>query len=260
MKAIGTINLNFGLTTISLKVNSFLDYGDIPLKQLCPKCKKPINYVKKCLACNQEYQYQDLLSGFEISKDNIVEVDKKIFDNIDRTSKILAIIDTNTELEFLANKFYLLTPQKDNRKPYFLLRNILLNSNKSLVIQYSLRKKLNLGIVKTVRIKDFVFLMLKQILYYERIKPIEQLEEEEVTKEEMDLGTKLFEIIAQKLNNINYTMIKDNRKEILEKYVRGETKEVEQVKPITNVMEDLKKSIEVLSKPKEEVKKVKKVR
>jgi DNA end-binding protein Ku len=186
MRAIGTLNLNFGLINITFKVNSFLETNDLSLRQLCPKCKSPISYKRFCGTCQKEVEYSQLLSGFEISKDNIVVVDKKAL-SFECQTKIIAIVDIDSEYEFMPKKFYLLTP-KDVEKPYFLLLNILTKTNKEIVIEFSLRKKIHLGIIKPVVVNGYRFLMLKTIIYSDSIRDISPLKECEIGEDELNLG------------------------------------------------------------------------
>lgn len=251
MRAIGSITLNLGLISIPFKVNSFLESGDISLKQLCPSCKSPIAYKRFCSNCQEEVQYSQLLSGFEISKDNIVVVDKKAL-NQDYQTRIVAVVDLNSEFEFMPKKFYLLSP-KDIDKPYFLLLNILIKTNKEIVIEFSLRKKLHLGIIKPIVINGFTFLMLKQILYADSIKEITPLRELALGEEELKLGLELFEKIKETIPKVNFLELKDNRKEILEKMIKGEYEQpiqavAKQTEDITTL---LKKSLETMPKVEE---------
>lgn len=253
IRAIGTLNLSFGLLNFSFKVNSFLDSGDISLKQLCPSCKSPIAYKRYCPNCQEEIPYNQLLSGFEITKDNIIVVDKKAL-NLDYQTRIVAIVNKDSEFEFMPKKFYLLTP-KDIDKPYFLLLNILIKTNKEIVIEFSLRKKLHLGIIKPIVINGLNFLMLKQILYADSIKDIIPLKQVPISEEDMNLCLELFEKIKDSIPKINFLDLKDNRKEILAKMLKGELKTsqiVEQTEDITSL---LKKSLEDVKKV--DVKKVK---
>ena len=247
MRKIGTLTISIGLVQIPMGINSFLDYQGISFKQLCPTCNSAVQYKRFCSKCGSEVDYHQLRSGFEISKDNIVVVDKEMFKNLESyPTKILAIIPTDTEYEFITEKCYLLTPIKENPKQYFLLLNLLLSENKSLVVEFVMRKKIHLAVVKVVEFDGVRFLMLKEVLYADKIKPIEQLQEEKPTEEELKLGKELFELISQKIENKNYKTITDKRLELLQDVLSGKVK-VEQLKPTTDdTIEQLKKSVEGL--------------
>lgn len=252
MRAIGSLNLKFGLVNIPLRINSFLDYQGISFKQLCPNCKNPINYIRFCKNCKKEIPYNELVNGFQLSKSNIIIIDKDKFNNLDFETRIVAIVDRDKEPEFITEKCYLLTPDRIS-KPYFLLRNILLKLNKEIVVEFALRKQLHLGIIKPITINGITYLMLKQILYADKIKEIEQLKEEKVEENEMELGLKLFEMLYESIEKVNFLELRDRRKEILEKYLKGEIK----VEP-KKIMEEAKSMMEEMVKSIEEMKKAKK--
>jgi DNA end-binding protein Ku len=253
MRKIATLNLRVGLFNIPMGVNSFLDYQDISFKQLCPSCKSPINYKKFCGNCKVDVPHEKLLSGFQVGKNNILEVDKGVFETIDRETRVVAVIPTNSEQEFLGTKYYILSPISDVEKPYFLLKSILSKLDKELVILYALRQKLNLGVIKSVNIKGKEFLMLKQILYAERIKSIEEIAEKPIAEEELNLGMELFNKLVENLQKINYMEIKDERKKLIEKYIMGEIKPIpiERVKEVKSLVDELKASVDLMKeKPK----------
>lgn len=247
MRKIGTLNLRIGLAQIPLAINSFLDYQGISFKQLCPKCETPIKYKRVCSNCNKEVEYAELKSGLQLSKSNIVVIDKEIFKNLKLETKILAIIKTNSEFEFITERCYLLTPDEKVKKPYFLLRNLLLEKNKSLVVEFSFRNKVHLAIIKPINFSGVVFLMLKQILYSDKIKDITPLKEEELTEEELKLGRELFELISKNIENKSYMDIRDKRLELLEKVLSGKVKPqtIKKIKE-TELKEQLKKSVELV--------------
>jgi DNA end-binding protein Ku len=245
-------------------VNSFLDYYGVSFNQLCPTHKTPIQYKRVCSACGgQEIPYGNLLSGLQLRRGEFAIVDKSLFSSLEKHTDIVAVIPTDSEYEYLTEKCYLLSPDTNNSKAYFLLREILLKSGKSVVIQYVLRKKQNLGIIKPISIKGFTYLMLKQILYCDKIKDVSVLDELGVKEEEYELAKQLFELIVSKLQKIDYKQIKDERKAILEKYLNGELKveeEVEKVHKVDDLLEQMKNAIElekVKEKKIEEKKKVK---
>jgi DNA end-binding protein Ku len=248
MKKIGTITIKIGLINIPLSVVSFLDYQGVGFKQLCPTCENQITYKRVCLKCQKEISYNELKSGFKISKNNIVVVDKETLKQLENTeTRILGIISLNSEFEFITEKCYLLAPHKDIPKPYFLLLNILLNDNIELVIEFVLRKKLNLGIIKPIKLFGRYYLMLKQILYSDKIKEIPIFEEEKVLEEELQMGRELFKIVSKTLPNKSYDEIKDKRTELISQILEGKIKPiiVEKEKEMS-LIEQLKQTIETL--------------
>lgn len=266
MRKIATINLRIGLVNFSLSVNSFVDYSGISFKQLSPCHNVPIKLKRVCSECGKEIPYSELKYGYQLSKNNIIPIEKEMMDSIsNRETKILMTYDNNSQLskieEVIQQKVYLLTPNENLSKPYFLLRELLIRKEKSLLVEYSLRGKLHLGIIKPFTLVDkygktHIFLLLKQIVYSDRIKPISSLPTEEVSEEELKLAIELFELLESKMSKTDYRELKDERKELLEKILKGEIKieKPERVKE-KEIVEQLKKSTELLKlKKKKKVK------
>jgi non-homologous end joining protein Ku len=253
MRSIGTLNIHFGLMVISVSVNSFLDYQGITFKQLCPNCKSPISEVKVCKNCEQQLQHSQLLSGFQVSKDNIIIIDKEQL-KPDLTPRIIAIINSGTAPDFLSHKHYLLTPKPNFEKQYWLLFNLLTNENKEIVIEYALKKRLYLGIVKPINLgENKLYLLLKQILYYDNIKDIPHTKPTQIAETEHTLALELFRKMCEQLKGINFSEIKDKRKEILEKMLTGKMPITTPEEKIGDLVEQLKESIKQFEKKKKKV-------
>lgn len=234
---------------IPLSVCSFLDYNNISFNQLCPSCKSQTKHKIVCPSCNKELSYNEVLSGFKISKGNYIIVDKEQFKNLEFETRILAVLNKDSEPEFITSKFYLLMPKEEMPKPYFLLRNLLIETNKELLVEFSYRKyQLNLGIIKPININGFTYLCLKQILYSDKIKEVEKLEEMALSKEEMELAKKLFEMIEDNLEKKSYFDIKDKRAEILKEILSKKIMPKKEIK--TDLIKSLVESIKQLEEKK----------
>lgn len=265
-RAIGSLNIRMGIFNIPLTVHSLIDYQGVSFKQLCPYCFEKgkttrINQIRKCLVCNKEIPYSELKWGYKLSKDKIIPIPKEMLENLSKgETRILMSYDSNSNLsafeELIQAKVYLLTPNENVTKPYYLLRELLLKKKKSLLVQYSLKSRLHLGIIKIKTLTDRygqkrIFLLLKQVVYSDKIKPIKPLPIEEVTEEELKLGIELFELVEQKSEKTDYTKVKDRRKELLEKILKGEVKvETVEVVKEKELVEQLKSSVEVVKKKK----------
>lgn len=262
MRKIATLNIPMGLWNIPLDVNSLIDYSGVGFKMLCPNCMTKINMIRKCLKCNREIAYSDLKWGYQLSKDKIIPINKQMLKSLEKgNTKILMGYETDSKFssleEIIQSKVYLLTPNKDVPKPFFLLRDLLLKKKKSLLIQYVIRSKIHLGVIKVKTLTDrfgveHSFLLLKQIVYSDSIRPIKPFKKEVVTEEELKLGIELFELVEQKSEKKDYTSIKDNRKKLLEKLLKGEIKEVETVEKVKEkeLIEQLKSSVKTIKKKK----------
>jgi DNA end-binding protein Ku len=258
MRAIGSLTLKFGLINIPMKVSSFLDYQGVGFRQICSTCKSAVNERKWCFKCNKSLTKDDLESGLQLSKNSIMPVDKSLI-KVNTETRIVAITELNLENEFLTNKCYLLMPSDDLPTAYYLLDYLLHSIKKQIVVEYALRQKLELGIIKPILINGTPYLLLKKILYADAIKSIKPLEATQPSGEELELAKDLLLRVAEKLPKVNFQDLKDGRRELLQKIVSGEitaTSEVRtEIKIETNLLEQLKDSVAIMEeKPKKEKK------
>jgi len=262
VRATASFTIPIGLVNIPVSVIPFLDYRGISRKRICPYCStenqgQGVKQIVMCPNCQKQLSIPECQYGYPISKDNIIPIPKEW--DIPLETKIVSLIKTNSEYEYLTVKCYLLVP-KDVEKPYFLLRDLLNEMGLSLVIEFVMKKKQHLGIVKPISINNQIILMLKEVLYAERIKVTNPLQEVTVSEEEKVMAKELFKVIAEKVKGINYLDIKDKRKEILEQILMGGMKieKREEVKPTEQLLEQLKASVkQMVEKTTEEPKKKK---
>lgn len=254
MRKIGSISIKFGLINIPLAINSFIQENDISFRQLHKECLSPIQYKKVCSKCGKEVSKEDIVSGFKVGKDEYVVIDKEKlqFDNFE--TKIVSIIDKNSEPEFISTKFYLLTPVKTAEKQYFLLLKLLDTLEKEMVIEYSMRKKINLAIVKVVKVGNRKLLMLKNIVYANSIR-LERTDlanipqEIEIGKEEFELAKQLFNMIVENVKGNSYKELEDRRLEIIKDMINGKYEKANVSKNVAkfkDLAEQLINSIEML--------------
>lgn len=249
MKAIGTININFGLVNIPLKINSFMDYNPFELSSLCPKCDNKINQIKICKnpECEnylKEIPYPELKKALKDGK-NFIVVDKDTFKI--QENRLITIQENNTTPIFLFKKSYILTPEKNNEKQYSLLLELLKTENKEMIIEYTFRNNTHLGLIKYYNFINEMLLLI-DLCYPEQIKEHTQIKKKEISEEELQIAIAIFKKLNEKLN-INVMEIKDRRNEIVEKIKNGEYRIEELTKKIVEpipLLEQLKKSIEMI--------------
>lgn len=251
MRKIGSLTIQFGLVNIPMGINSFIQHNEISFRQLHKECGNPINYKKWCNACGKEVSNDEIVSGYKVGKDKYIIIDKSQLEFENFETKVVAVIERDSEPEYLAKAFYILTPIKPMEKAYFLLRDLLLLMNKELVIEYMLRKKVNLAIIKPINVKGKVLLLLKHIVYPEYVllneTDLNNFHEIEVVKEELELAKQLFEKIFESVKNVSYNDLKDKRKEVLREILSGNVKKVdvkENIQKFKSLFEALKESVE----------------
>ena len=245
MKPIGTLNLNFGgLIQIPMAISTFANYQDISFKQVCPQGHY-IAYKKVCPECNQEIAKEDLQKAYKIDKEHKIVFDKKIIEEIKarhKESSILKVFsdgELDNSVRVMIEKVYYLTPKAKFEKPYYIMRNSLMSNHNSILIDFVLRSRKQIGLVEPFG----RYLVLLQLLYPEQIRKPEPLEEIEVSEKDMGNAKALLQSLKEETKNVFLKDVKDEyKKELFEAIMSG--------KPIipTTVSNDFSNQLEKIAK------------
>ena len=69
-----TAHISFGLVTIPVGIYSAIEEQDIHFNQLHGVCGSRIKQRRFCQTCNRDVEYDELVKGFEIVKDQYVRL------------------------------------------------------------------------------------------------------------------------------------------------------------------------------------------
>src|SRR5262249_54255963 len=121
-RAIGSGVLSFGLVSIPVEIHSAIQDQGIHFHLLHKKCGSRVRNQMICPVCNVVVERSDLVRGFELSKDNYVQLTEEELDSLEA--------EANNAIEFRefvpAEKIdpvyfessYYLVPTKGAEKPY----------------------------------------------------------------------------------------------------------------------------------------------
>lgn len=211
MRSIWNGGLNIGMINLNVGLYSKIGSNNYSFNLLCPVCKKPINYVKKCLNCKGEFGDGELLRGIKVgddyinfNKEELTEIMHKIDD---KTIKILKVIDSKEITDIYLEKPYSLLPTKvksgKNKfyrnidlKIYSLLINLLATNNYNLLGSYISRGKEHRILIKS----NGKYLTLYYLRNAEDVRETEiEFEGMDISKEELVKGKQLLDKIKSKL-------------------------------------------------------------
>ena len=69
-----TAHISFGLVTIPVGIYSAIEEQDIHFNQLHEPCGSRIKQLRFCPVCNRDVNYDELVKGYEIAKDEYVRI------------------------------------------------------------------------------------------------------------------------------------------------------------------------------------------
>jgi DNA end-binding protein Ku len=160
MKALWKGSVTFGLVNIPVRLYSAVQEKSLKFHMLHAEDGGRIKYQRVCAICGKEVSWNDIVKGYEYSKDHYVHFTDEELQGIDLDS-IRAIDVVNfVPLEDIDpvyfNKTYYIVPEPSGLKAYRLLQQALDAEEQVGIAKIALRDKEHLA---TVRLKDDVFVL-----------------------------------------------------------------------------------------------------
>jgi DNA end-binding protein Ku len=160
MKALWKGSVTFGLVNIPVRLYSAVQEKSLKFHMLHAEDGGRIKYQRVCAICGKEVAWDDIVKGYEYSKDHYVHFTDEELQAVDLDS-IKAIDVVNfVPLEDIDpvyfNKTYYIVPEPSGLKAYRLLQQALEAEEQVGIAKIALREKEHLA---TVRLKDDVFVL-----------------------------------------------------------------------------------------------------
>ncbi|WP_026689596.1 Ku protein [Alteribacter aurantiacus] len=255
----GTIS--FGLVNIPVKLHAATENKDVSLRQLHKECHTPIRYDKVCPNCEKEVGKDDIVKGFEYSKDQYVIIEEDELKQIqkaqaERSVEILDFVDLKEIDPIYFDKSYYLSPNEGGAKAYVLLRQALEESGKIGIAKIMIRAKEHLAVLRVYENT----LLMETIHFPEEVRASDQVpgipEENDLSKKEVSTAKMLIEQLTTTFEPGKYTdEYREQFLKLIEEKRNGEemvtAKEPKlDTSNVTNLMDALQESIEKTKKAK----------
>jgi len=219
-RALQAVNVSFGLVTIPVKL-----YGATEAKggihfNLLHQCGSRVRQVYRCVTEDKEVPRDELIKGFEVSKDQFVTFSKEELDALDEQAsgmvEITEFVPAETIDPVYYEKTYYLGPDKGGAKPYRLLAEAMRRAGRSAIGRWAARGKQYLV---TLRVVDHG-LVMQTLLYADEVRPIADIEvpEAKVADKELALAAQLIDSITG--DRFDPTQYKDEVKERIEAQIQ----------------------------------------
>ncbi|MEO8191653.1 MAG: Ku protein [Acidobacteriota bacterium] len=149
MRAIWSGHLTFGLISIPVGVYSAVETSErVSFRLLHRKDMAPIQYRKVCSEEGIEVPNDEIVKGYEISKNKYSVVEKEELEEAqgklgegDRSIDVLQFVEFGALNPLSFEKPYYLAPMKGGEKAYGVLRDALLDANRVGITRFHLRSK-----------------------------------------------------------------------------------------------------------------------
>ena len=159
MRAMWSGAVSFGLVSVPIKLYSATTNHDIRFHQVHSTDGGRIKYKRTCSIDGEEVEYADIVKGFETDDGELITLDDEDLDSLPTVSgheiDVIEFVPADQIDPLLFDKSYYLEPDAKAAKPYALLREALVQTDRMAVVRVALRQRETLALLR-VRDKAIV--------------------------------------------------------------------------------------------------------
>ena len=159
MRAMWSGAVSFGLVSVPIKVYSATTNHDIRFHQVHATDGGRIKYKRTCSIDGEEVDYADIVKGFETDDGELITLDETDLDSLPTASgheiDVVEFVPADQIDPLLFDKSYYLEPEAKAAKPYALLREALVQTDRMAVVKVALRQRETMALLR-VRDKAIV--------------------------------------------------------------------------------------------------------
>jgi DNA end-binding protein Ku len=199
MRAIWKGAVSFGLVNVPVRVFAATQEHDIRFHQVHRADGGRIKMKRVCQVCGEEVPWDQLAKGFESADGRQVMLEDDDFASLPLTSSreidVLEFVPADQVDPMLFDKSYFLEPEARTVKPYVLLREALVKTDRMAVVKLAMRQRETLAVL---RVRDDV-IVLQTMLWPDEVRVAEfdvLAEEVEVRDAELTMAMSLVESLA----------------------------------------------------------------
>jgi DNA end-binding protein Ku len=170
MRSIWNGAISFGLVSIAVKLYAATEEKQIRFHQLHAADGSRIRYQRMCVGCGEEVAYENVARGYERGGGDVVVLTDDDFAGLPlastRTIDVLEFVPAEQIDPILYSHGYYLEPDGAAVKPYLLLREALVRTNRVAIVKVALRQREQLA---TLRVRSNV-LVLNTMLWPDEVR------------------------------------------------------------------------------------------
>ncbi|MDQ2957438.1 MAG: Ku protein [Actinomycetota bacterium] len=199
MRAIWKGAVSFGLVNVPVRLFAATEENDIRFHQVHRDDGGRIRYKRTCSSCGEEVAYAEIAKGYETSDGQLVILTDEDLDQLPVASSheidVVEFVPAGQVDPILFAKSYYLEPDARAAKPYALLREALIETDRMAVVKVALRQKETLAVL---RVRDKAIL-LQTMLWPDEIRTPDFAvldSEVELRPQELKMAASLVESMA----------------------------------------------------------------
>ncbi|MBO0896875.1 non-homologous end joining protein Ku [Arthrobacter sunyaminii] len=257
MRAIWKGAIAFGLVNVPVKVYAATENHDVSLHQVHEKDGGRIRYQRRCEICGEVVEYKDIAKAYDDGEQTVVLSDEELASlpvEKSREIDVVEFVPSEQVDPILFDKTYYLEPDSKSTKSYVLLRRTLEDTDRTAIVQFSLRQKSRLG---ALRVRGDV-LTLQTLLWEDEVREaaFPSLDEKvRISAKELEMSSTLVESFSSDFNPAEFTDdYQEQLKTLIEaKLEKGEALDTEETfgteteeegGKVLDLMEALRRSVE----------------
>jgi DNA end-binding protein Ku len=232
MRAVWKGSVSFGLISIPVRLFRATEERDVSFHQVRRTDGSRIKYKRVAAADGEEVSFADIAKGYELpGGETVILTDADLADlplTTSRAIEVDAFVPLAQVDPIYFDKTYYLEPEGEGAlKPYALLRDALVESDRVAIVKVALRRREQLA---ALRVRDGVF-VLETMLWPDEIRPaeFEFLDHAiAVRPQELSMAASLIESLSGDFDPAQYT---DAYREAVEQVVAAKVEGREVVTP-----------------------------
>ena len=169
MRALWKGAITFGLVNVPIKLYPATEDHDVSLHQVHDADGGRIRYQRRCEVCGKVVEYANIDKAYAEGKTTVVLTDedlKSLPEERSREIEVVEFVPSEQIDEIRLDRSYFLEPESAAAKSYALLRRALEETDRTAIVQFSLRQKTRLG---ALRSRGKV-LMLQSLLWDDEVR------------------------------------------------------------------------------------------
>jgi DNA end-binding protein Ku len=199
MRAIWKGAVSFGLVNVPVRLFAATEENDIRFHQVHRADGGRIRYKRTCSVCGEEVGFDSIAKGYETSDGQLVILTDEDLDKLPVATSheidVVEFVPSSQVDPILFAKSYFLEPDAKAAKPYALLREALVETERMAIVRVALRQKETLAVL---RVRDKTIL-LQTMLWPDEVRKAEfpVLDTEvELRPQELKMAASLVESMA----------------------------------------------------------------
>ncbi len=234
MRAIWKGAVSFGLVSVPVKLYSATESHDVSFRQVHAKDGGRIKYQRVCAIDGEEVPYSDIAKGYETEDGEMVILTEDDLANLPTTSSREIAVEKFVPVDqidpMLFEKSYYLEPEGTGAKPYALLRQALLDSNRMAVVTVALRQRTSTAVLRVRSTPNGDVIVLQTMMWPDEVRvPDFSVEVGDVKDAEVKMAQMLIETLSGDFDSADF---EDDYAEAVESVVKakiegGEVKRTE---------------------------------